>query len=64
MEENEKSKFDKQNLSKLWRIFQTLITPIEAHFFRLGVYFSSLTLLTLPFVAGKLIDTAQAKIGS
>ena len=60
MEENEKRKLNKQNLSKLGGIFQFLM-PYKGSFF-LGLIFllfSSLTLLTFPFVAGKLIDTAQ-----
>ena len=60
MEESEKRKLNKQNLSKLGGIFQFLM-PYKGTFF-LGLVFlvfSSLTLLTFPFVAGKLIDTAQ-----
>ncbi|RAI84822.1 ABC transporter ATP-binding protein [Algoriphagus yeomjeoni] len=60
LEESEKRKLNKQNLSKLGGIFQFLI-PYKGTFF-LGLIFlvfSSLTLLTFPFVAGKLIDTAQ-----
>ncbi|WP_339875710.1 ABC transporter transmembrane domain-containing protein [uncultured Algoriphagus sp.] len=60
LEENEKRKLNKQNLSKLGGIFQFLM-PYKGSFF-LGLIFllfSSLTLLTFPFVAGKLIDTAQ-----
>jgi ABC-type multidrug transport system fused ATPase/permease subunit len=62
LEENEKRKLTKQNLSKLGGIFR-FILPYRASFF-LGLgflLFSSLTLLTFPFVAGKLIDTAQGK---
>lgn len=60
LEESEKRKLNKQNLSKLGGIFQFLM-PYKGLFF-LGLVFlvfSSLTLLTFPFVAGKLIDTAQ-----
>ncbi|MFC5625438.1 ABC transporter ATP-binding protein [Algoriphagus winogradskyi] len=60
LEEGEKRKLNKQNLSKLGGIFQFLM-PYKGTFF-LGLVFlvfSSLTLLTFPFVAGKLIDTAQ-----
>ncbi len=60
LEESEKRKLNKQNLSKLGGIFQFLM-PYKGAFF-LGLIFlvfSSLTLLTFPYVAGKLIDTAQ-----
>lgn len=60
LDESEKRKLNKQNLSKLGGIFQFLM-PYKTTFF-LGLVFlvfSSLTLLTFPFVAGKLIDTAQ-----
>mgnify|MGYP003641776267 FL=1 len=60
LDESEKRKLNKQNLSKLGGIFQFLM-PYKSHFF-LGLVFlvfSSLTLLTFPYVAGKLIDTAQ-----
>ncbi len=60
LEEQEKRKLDKQNLSKLGSIFRFLM-PYKGNFF-LGLVFlllSSLTLLMFPFVAGKLIDTAQ-----
>lgn len=60
LEESEKRKLNKQNLSKLSGIFSFLM-PYKRSFF-LGLVFlvfSSLTLLTFPFVAGKLIDTAQ-----
>jgi ABC transporter fused permease/ATP-binding protein len=62
LEEHEKRKLTKQNLSKLGGIFSFLM-PYRASFF-LGMVFlllSSLTLLTFPFVAGKLIDTAQGE---
>ena len=67
LDPEEKRKLNKQNLSKLGGIFSFLL-PYKWTFF-LGLVFllfSSLTLLTFPFVAGKLIDTAQGKswIGS
>lgn len=60
MEEHEKRRLNKQNFRKLGGIFQFML-PYRGMFF-LGLVFlllSSLTLLTFPFVAGKLIDTAQ-----
>lgn len=60
LKESEKRKLNKQNLGKLGGIFSYLM-PYKGHFF-LGLgflVFSSLTLLTFPFVAGKLIDIAQ-----
>jgi ABC transporter fused permease/ATP-binding protein len=62
LEEHEKRKLTKHNLSKLGGIFRFLM-PYRTTFF-LGMGFlllSSLTLLTFPFVAGKLIDTAQGQ---
>jgi len=62
LEESEKRKLNKQNMSKLGGIFQ-FVMPYKGTFF-LGMLFlvvSSLTLLTFPYVAGKLIDTAQGK---
>jgi ABC transporter fused permease/ATP-binding protein len=56
----EKRNLNKQNLSKLGGIFSYMM-PYKWAFFS-GLIFlllSSLTLLTFPFVAGKLIDTAQ-----
>ena len=60
LEPEEKRRLNKQNLSKLSRIFQFLI-PYKGAFFSglLFLLFSSLTLLSFPYVAGKLIDTAQ-----
>ena len=60
LEPEEKRRLNKQNLSKLSRIFKFLI-PYKGAFFAGLVFllFSSLTLLSFPFVAGKLIDTAQ-----
>lgn len=62
LEEHEKRKLNKQSFQKLGGIFQFLM-PYKWIFF-LGLVFlllSSLTLLTFPYVAGKLIDTAQGK---
>lgn len=62
LEEHEKRKLNKQSFQKLGGIFQFLL-PYKWIFF-LGLVFlllSSLTLLTFPYVAGKLIDTAQGK---
>lgn len=60
LDPEEKRKLNKQNLSKLGGIFRFLL-PYKWAFFSGLVFllFSSLTLLTFPFVAGKLIDTAQ-----
>lgn len=60
LEPEEKRKLNKQNLSKLGGIFRFLM-PYRWAFFSglIFLLFSSLTLLTFPFVAGKLIDTAQ-----
>lgn len=60
LEPEEKRKLNKQNLNKLGGIFRFLM-PYRWAFFSglLFLLFSSLTLLTFPFVAGKLIDTAQ-----
>jgi ABC transporter fused permease/ATP-binding protein len=60
LEPEEKRKLNKQNLSKLGGIFRFLL-PYKLAFISGLVFllFSSLTLLTFPFVAGKLIDTAQ-----
>jgi ABC transporter fused permease/ATP-binding protein len=60
LEPEEKRKLNKQNLNKLKQIFKFL-TPYKGAFFAglLFLLFSSLTLLSFPFVAGKLIDTAQ-----
>lgn len=62
LEPEEKRKLNKQNLSKLNQIFQFLI-PYKGAFGAGLVFllFSSLTLLSFPFVAGKLIDTAQGE---
>ncbi|MFC3880124.1 ABC transporter ATP-binding protein [Algoriphagus namhaensis] len=60
LEEHEKRKLNKQNFAKIRGIFRFLVPYKWA--FILGLVFlllSSLTLLTFPFVAGKLIDAAQ-----
>lgn len=56
----QKRKLNKESLGKLGGIFNFLL-PYKWLFFSglLFLLFSSLTLLTFPFVAGKLIDTAQ-----
>jgi len=62
LEEHEKRKLNKENLNKLGGIFR-FILPYKANFI-VGMLFlilSSLTLLTFPFVAGKLIDTASGE---
>lgn len=62
LEQEEKRKLTKQNLGKLSGIFG-FVKPYRLKF-TLGLVFlflSSLTLLTFPFVAGKLIDTAEGK---
>jgi len=62
LEEHEKRKLNKKNLTKLGGIFR-FILPYKWNFFlgMLFLVFSSLTLLTFPYVAGKLIDTASGK---
>ena len=59
----EKRRINKQNLSKLSQIF-TFLIPYKWAFFAGMVFllFSSLTLLSFPYVAGKLIDTAQGSV--
>ena len=62
LEEHEKRKLNKENLNKLSGIFR-FVLPYKVNFL-LGMaflLFSSLTLLTFPFVAGKLIDTASGE---
>lgn len=62
LEEEEKRKLNKQNLGKLGGIF-SFVKPYRGKFI-IGLIFlllSSLTLLTFPYVAGKLIDTAEGK---
>ena len=62
LEEGEKRKLNKQNLDKLGGIFNFMM-PYKGAFFTGMVFllFSSLLLLTFPFVAGKLIDTASGE---
>ncbi|SMD42404.1 ABC transporter, permease/ATP-binding protein [Aquiflexum balticum DSM 16537] len=62
LEEHEKRKLTKQNLSKLGGIFR-FVLPYKVNFLLGMVFllFSSLTLLTFPYVAGKLIDTASGE---
>jgi ABC transporter fused permease/ATP-binding protein len=59
----EKRRINKQNLSKLSQIF-TFLIPYKGAFIAGLVFllFSSLTLLSFPYVAGKLIDTAQGSV--
>ncbi|QDH78326.1 ATP-binding cassette domain-containing protein [Echinicola soli] len=62
LEEHEKRKLNKKNLSKLIGIFN-FVLPYKG-VFTVGLIFllfSSLTLLAFPYVAGKLIDVAQGK---
>ncbi len=62
LEAHEKRKLDKQSLGKLGGIFRFLL-PYKFNFI-LGLCFlllSSLTLLTFPYVAGKLIDAASGE---
>src|SRR5690554_5363772 len=62
LEEGEKRKLDKQSLRKLGGIFNFMLPYKKS--FSLGMLFllfSSLLLLTFPFVAGKLIDTASGE---
>ncbi len=63
LEPEEKRKLNKQNLSKLSQIF-TFLIPYKGAFIAGLVFllFSSLTLLSFPYVAGKLIDTAQGSV--
>lgn len=63
LEEAEKRKLNKKNLSQLGGVFQFML-PYKGTFF-LGLVFlllSSLLLLTFPYVAGKLIDTASGEL--
>lgn len=62
LEEGEKRKLNKQSMRKLGGIFNFML-PYKFHFV-LGLIFlvfSSSLLLTFPFVAGKLIDTASGE---
>ncbi|MBD8491096.1 ATP-binding cassette domain-containing protein [Echinicola sp. CAU 1574] len=62
LEEHEKRKLNKKNLQKLMGIFN-FVLPYKGVFIVGLVFllFSSLTLLGFPYVAGKLIDTAQGQ---
>ena len=62
LEEGEKRKLNKQNIRKLGGIFNFML-PYKFHFVfgLLFLVFSSSLLLTFPFVAGKLIDTASGE---
>ena len=62
LEAHEKRKLNKKNLGKLGGIFKFML-PYKVPFIfgMLFLLFSSLTLLTFPFVAGKLIDTASGE---
>jgi ABC transporter fused permease/ATP-binding protein len=62
LEAHEKRKLNKKNLSKLGGIFRFML-PYKVPFIfgMLFLFFSSLTLLTFPFFAGKLIDTASGE---
>src|SRR5690606_29243676 len=62
LEEGEKRKLNKQNIRKLVGIFNFML-PYKFHFISglLFLVFSSSLLLTFPFVAGKLIDTASGE---
>ena len=62
LEEGEKRKLNKQNIRKLVGIFNFML-PYKLHFVLglLFLVFSSSLLLTFPFVAGKLIDTASGE---
>lgn len=62
LKESEKRKLNKYNLGKLGGIFNFML-PYKGSFAFGMVFllFSSLLLLTFPFVAGKLIDTASGE---
>ncbi len=62
LEEHEKRKLNRQNLNKLGGIFR-FVLPYKTTFIIGLVFllFSSLTLLSFPFVAGKLIDIASGE---
>ncbi|WP_375585112.1 ABC transporter ATP-binding protein [Cyclobacterium xiamenense] len=62
LDKSEKRKLNKKNLEKLSGIFRFAL-PYKGPFFlgMLFLLFSSLMLLTFPFVAGKLIDAASGK---
>lgn len=62
LDESEKRRLNKKNLNKLSGIFRFAL-PYKGSFIlgMLFLFFSSLMLLTFPFVAGKLIDAASGK---
>jgi ATP-binding cassette, subfamily B, bacterial len=62
LDESEKRKLNKKNLNKLTGIFRFAL-PYKVPFLigMLFLFFSSLMLLTFPFVAGKLIDAASGE---
>lgn len=62
LEEGEKRKLNKQSMRKLGGIFNFML-PYKFHFISglIFLVFSSSLLLTFPFVAGKLIDTASGE---
>jgi len=62
IEESDKRKMNKKNFEKLFGIFKFAI-PYKTPFIigMVFLFFSSLMLLTFPYVAGKLIDAASGK---
>ncbi|MDA0195178.1 MAG: ABC transporter transmembrane domain-containing protein [Bacteroidetes bacterium] len=62
LEEGEKRKINKENLQKLYGIYQ-YITPYRGYFITGLVFllFSSSLLLTFPFLVGKLVDVASGQ---
>ncbi|MBD3629173.1 ABC transporter transmembrane domain-containing protein [Cyclobacterium sp.] len=62
LDESEKRKLNKKNLAKLSGIFRFAL-PYKVSFIAgmVFLFFSSLMLLTFPYVAGKLIDAASGK---
>ncbi|GEO21347.1 ABC transporter ATP-binding protein [Cyclobacterium qasimii] len=62
IEESDKRKMNKKNFEKLFGIFKFAI-PYKVPFIigMVFLFFSSLMLLTFPYVAGKLIDAASGK---
>ncbi len=62
LEEEEKRKLNKENLRKLYGVYQYIV-PYRVSFF-LGILFlllSSAVLLTFPYMVGKLVDVASGK---
>mgnify|MGYP003638506875 FL=1 len=62
LEESDKRKLNKKNFEKLFGIFEFAM-PYKVPFIigMVFLFFSSLMLLTFPYVAGKLIDAASGK---